>query len=129
MSEAAYLLDSSAVLAFLFGEEGANRVAELLGSAVVSSVNLTEVVAKQYDKGVSKADIVANLADLDLTVIAFDDDLAIRAGELRPVTRHLGLSLGDRACLATAQAGGCTVVTADRNWSKLELDIAIEVLR
>ena len=129
MSETGYLLDSSAILAFLFGEEGADRVVDLLGSAVVSSVNLTEVVAKQYDRGVSKAEIAANLADLDLAVIDFEEALAIGAGELRPITRHLGLSLGDRACLATAQARGYTVVTADRSWNQLKLGIAIEVLR
>jgi ribonuclease VapC len=46
---------------------------------------------------------------------------AVFAGWLRPATRTLGLSLGDRGCLALAQAQrGAQVVTADRLWKELK---------
>jgi PIN domain nuclease of toxin-antitoxin system len=45
------------------------------------------------------------------------------------VTHALGLSFGDRACLALAQSLGALALTADRSWSQLDLCIAIEVIR
>ena len=129
MNELAYLLDASAALAIIYDEPGAGRVAEVLPEACISSVNLSEVVAKLHDRNVSERNIELNLNDLDLDVLAFDDRLALLAGNLRPLTRHLGLSLGDRACLATAQASSLTVLTADRAWAELELGIQVELVR
>ena len=48
---------------------------------------------------------------------------------LRSVTRHAGLSLGDRACLALGDRLGCPVVTADRVWASLDVGVAIVVIR
>ena len=44
-------------------------------------------------------------------------------------TKKLGLSLGDRACLALGLMSNKTVVTAERLWSRLKLGVAIEVIR
>ncbi len=41
---------------------------------------------------------------------------------LNPATKHLGLSLGDRACLALGKTQDIPVITADHIWQKLELD-------
>ena len=128
-NEITYLLDASAALAIIFDEPGAARVAEVLPDACISSVNLSEVVAKMHDRSVSERDIELNLNDLDLDVVEFDEQLALRAAALRPLTRHLGLSLGDRACLATAQPGSLTVVTADRAWANPDLGISVELVR
>ena len=46
--------------------------------------------------------------------------LAIASGKLRASTRTLGLSLGDRCCLALALEHGAEVVTADRPWKVLK---------
>jgi PIN domain nuclease of toxin-antitoxin system len=56
---------------------------------------------------------------LKLTIANFDRDVAISAADLRADTKHLGLSLGDRACLATARCRGSSILTADRLWNKL----------
>ena len=64
-----------------------------------------------------------------LEVVPFDEDLARQTGALRPVTKSLGLSLGDRACLALAQRERLPIVTADKSWAKLDLGIAIKVVR
>jgi PIN domain nuclease of toxin-antitoxin system len=46
------------------------------------------------------------------------------------VTRDLGLSLGDRACLAVGRLLGMPVLTADAIWSRLSLDgLEVELLR
>jgi ribonuclease VapC len=41
----------------------------------------------------------------------------------------LGLSLGDRACLALALALGAPVYTSDKSWKKLNLGLRIQVIR
>ena len=44
--------------------------------------------------------------------------------------KPLGLSLGDRICLATAQTMGGLVLTTDQAWRSLCLEgVAIEVIR
>lgn len=45
-----FVLDASALLALLQDEPGANRVAGILPESAISSVNLSEVVAKLIDK-------------------------------------------------------------------------------
>jgi ribonuclease VapC len=129
MTEAGYLLDASAVLAMVFEEPGSERVEECLIDARISSANLSEVVAKLYDRKFDKERVELVLSNFTIETVEFDRDLAEQAGHLRPLTRHLGLSFGDRACLATAQAVGCTIVTADQAWAELDLGIEIELIR
>lgn len=129
VTEPHYLLDASAALALIFQEPGADYVAAVLGEARISSVNLAEVVAKQYDRDVSSRYIALNLAALEVEVVPFDRRMALRAGELRSVTREFGLSLGDRSCLATAEVLDLTVLTADRAWLELDLGIRTELIR
>ena len=129
MSDAGLLLDSSAVLALLFAETGGDHVAAVLPGAAISSVSLSEVVAKMHDRGLGPELVAANLSDLELTVIPFDRAMAERAGALREPTRANGLSLGDRACLATAEACGRSVLTADRAWQAVDVGVVIAQLR
>jgi ribonuclease VapC len=116
------VFDSSAVLALVFAEPGATKVAALLaeGPACMSAVNLAEVVSKLLDQGMSAAEAAAIQADLPLAVEAFDAEQASAAGLLRGSIRALGLSLGDRSCLALAHALQAEVVTADRPWKALK---------
>jgi PIN domain nuclease of toxin-antitoxin system len=124
-----YVLDASALLATIQEEPGAAEIDTRLEDACISAVNLSEVIAKLIDRG-TPADLASEvLAELDLDVRPFDRAQGEHAGSLRPVTRALGLSLGDRACLALAAALGRTVVTTDRAWARLDLGIAIEVMR
>lgn len=123
------MLDASAVLAMMFGEDGGEQVREWLGSSQISAVNLSEVVAKLHEAGVPDEVIASSLAELDFDVLDFDQSQAVRAGLLRTATRRVGLSLGDRACLSAAASCDAVAVTTDQAWSKLELDIVVEVLR
>jgi len=66
---------------------------------------------------------------ITLEIIPFDTELANKAGALIVDTKKLGLSLGDRACLALGLARKNTVVTAEKLWSKLKLDLSVEVIR
>ena len=50
---------------------------------------------------------------------------------MRPATRAVGLSLGDRACLALAAELGVPALTADRGWAGVAeaAGVAVQVIR
>ena len=128
MSE--WVLDASAALAVLKREPGEDRVTEALGAgAVISAVNLSEVVAKLAGGGMPESEIRADIGGLRMDVAPFDADAAFAAGLLIPLTRSAGLSLGDRACIALGQRRGLPVLTADAAWAGLDLGVEITVLR
>ena len=116
------VFDASAVLAYVFGEPGGDKAERLLedGTAAISAVNLAEVAARLVERGFAIADIDAICAGLRLVVMPLTEELAVASGKLRATTRALGLSLGDRCCLALALAHGAEVVTADRPWKSLK---------
>jgi PIN domain nuclease of toxin-antitoxin system len=123
------VLDASAVLAAYFDEPGAEIVRPTLLGALLSAVNYSEVIGKCLDRGDTLAVTLRKLAATGVTVAAYDARLAQRAGELRPLGRRWGLSLGDRACLALAEREGVPVLTADRSWKALPLVMDIRLIR
>ena len=124
------VLDTSALLAILFGEPGAEKVEVHLAHARMSSVNLAEAVSRVIDKGGPREDVASGLLSmLGGGVDPFDAEQAISTGSLRPATRAAGLSLGDRACLALALSLDAPVLTADRAWAGLDIGARIEVVR
>ena len=123
------VFDSSALLAITFGENGAAVALRATRGALMSTVNVTEVITRMIDEGASPEQARERLETYGLTIRPFDESLAVEAGFLRAATRRYGLSLGDRACLALALRERIPVVTADRAWSKLDLGIDIQVIR
>lgn len=123
------VLDSSALLCLLNGEVGAAKVAEAMPLAAIGAVNLAEVMAKLRERGLTAEEAEEALGGLQLDVRPFTAAQARAAGHLRPATRALGLSLGDRACLALAAELGATALTTDRAWAALGAHAEVEVLR
>ena len=123
------LLDASAVLARIFREPGAERVDAVLPGASVSAVNYAEVVSKLIDFGAPVEAATDIGSDLGLAVLPFDEAAAGDAGLLRGATRALGLSLGDRACLALARRLRLPILTADRAWADLDLGVEVVLIR
>ena len=125
-----YVLDSSAILAFLNEEPGGDRVEEILcEDAVVSTVNQSEIFSKLLESGVPESDINSIFRDLELIIFDFNEPLAWETAYLRSISRNIGLSLGDRACLGLAKQLQLPAVTADRIWASLNIGIEIEVIR
>ena len=124
------VLDASALLALLNQEEGAQKLTpELLGDATASTVNLAEVQTKLVREG-GDPDEAWELALAPVSEAEpFSSDQARIAGTLAKETRPLGLSLGDRACLALAITLKAPVYTTDRDWKNLKLGIRIHVMR
>lgn len=120
------VLESSALLAYILAEPGADNVKQYIGRASISAVNLSEVVARLADKGASETMVRSQLDKLRLSVCGFDEETAYLTGMLREKTKKVGLSLGDRACIVTAARLGLPAVTAERLWA--ELDVGVEVV-
>jgi PIN domain nuclease of toxin-antitoxin system len=121
----AAVLDASAVLALLHEEPGASEVAPWIGEGAISTVNAAEVVGKLIEAGMPDGAALDALDGLGLD----DPEMGAQAGILRGRTRALGLSLGDRACLATALVLDMPVVTADRNWGQLDVGLQVHLVR
>jgi len=123
------VLDASAILAILQREPGTQRWAEKVAGSTVSTVNLSEVIAKLLDNRMNLDQIHLVLDALNLIIVDFDARQAALTAQLHGQTRRLGLSLADRACLALAQARTLPVLTADRAWATLKIGIDINLVR
>jgi ribonuclease VapC len=123
------ILDTSAVLAAILGEPGAEVVTAALPEARISAVNLGELVAALVARGMPEQEVRVAVESLGTTIEPFDEGMAWTAGLLRAGTPH-GLGLGDRACLATALHRGEPALTADRLWASLDLTgVEVRLLR
>jgi PIN domain nuclease of toxin-antitoxin system len=123
------VLDASALLALINQESGFDKVAAVMSTACMSSVNVAEVVSKLMDKGFREVEIREIFEALKLLIIPFDEEQGFIAGLLRADTKSLGLSLGDRACLSLAIQQKLSVLTADRVWAGLQLGLNIQMIR
>lgn len=129
------LLDASAVIAFIRKEPGGEVVLARVSSeeSLISSVNLTEVKGKLVGAG-------------DFTPQQVNAELEVLSALVEPITYSLeqaelaawwyarknpyNLSLGDCACLGTAEALGAEVLTAEKNWAKLpNLRVKVSLIR
>jgi PIN domain nuclease of toxin-antitoxin system len=124
------VLDASAFLALMNEEKGHEIVASILEHSVISTVNMCEVIAELHDKLTMPLDEAEGLLlTLVPEIIDFDLDQSVTAASLQLQTKEFGLSLGDRACLALGKKLNAPVYTADKIWSKVNLDIEIVVIR
>jgi ribonuclease VapC len=123
------ILDASAMLALLFDEPGAEVVAPLAQGSRLLAVNYCEVVQRVIPIVGDGDRAELEIYRLEIAVIPFDRSLARMAANLREPTRFIGASLADRACLAFGLATGMPILSADRNWLKLDLGIDIRMIR
>jgi len=122
-----FVLDASALLAGLNGEPGSDRVAAALDNAVVSAVNFAEVAGGVARGGNSPERVHEVLAALACIVVPADEETAIEAGLMRALTDRVGLSLGDRFCLALGRRLRAPVLTADRQWALIADAVGVKV--
>lgn len=129
------VLDASALLAYLNDETGAGVVERALEQGCfISSVNLAEVFSKVAELG-GKPRVFAGRLEEEgilhqtLKVVPFRFEDTFEVATLRVATKSLGLSLGDRACLALGKRLELPVLTADQMWKRLEPKQKITVIR
>jgi len=126
------VLDTSALLAVLQAEPGAEIFTQksgLLEDSAMSAVNVAEAYGKLVSVGIGPEEaweaVIAPIPE----IVEFDKEQAKITGGLLPQTRSLGLSMGDRACLALGIALNAPIYTADRAWKGLKLKVSIHVIR
>lgn len=124
-----YVYDSSALLAIILGEPGADVASANITNAMVSSVNLAEIFSRAEDKGIPADKTERFLIGKEVRFVDFDADLARVVGAMRAKTRSRGMSIGDRACIALALRERATIMTADRIWAELDLPCKVELIR
>lgn len=127
MTHALEIIDASALLALLQDEPGADDVR--LDGSVMNGVNFSEVVQKSLVRGKPVQDLLAELRLLGLEVAAFTPEEGLVAAELYAETRGSGLSMADRACLATAKLRNGVAVTADHAWVDIDHGVPVKFIR
>ena len=123
------VLDASALLAYLKDEAGGDIVREVLSSATISTVNWAEVVQKAIALETDVDGMLEEMQELGLKIEPFTVEDGEKAGRLWTETKQYGLSLGDRACLSLGLRLEATVLTSDRVWNQLDVDVDIELIR
>ena len=124
------VFDASAILALLLQEPGAEKLTdEIRINAVASTVNLAEVQSKLVKKGVPPERAWVNTLSAVTAAEPFTSEQAKTAGSLIVQTEKLGLSLGDRSCLALAIALKAPVYTTEQLWKNLKVGVPIHVIR
>lgn len=123
------VIDASALVALLKNEPGADVVSRHMDEPVVSAANLAETLTRLVDDGADALAVRAALERSPIVFVPVTADHATGAAQLRTLTRPLGLSLGDRLCLALALEANLPVLTAERRWANLALPLNILQIR
>lgn len=122
------VLDTSALMALFNEAEGANTVYMILPDAIISVVNLCEVISEAAEKGgISSQVLFEYIHDLGLKVVPFDLEQAQFAARLAGEIKEIN-SFTTRACLALAYALNATIYTADRTLARLNLPVKIHLI-
>ncbi|MBB4000818.1 PIN domain nuclease of toxin-antitoxin system [Aureimonas pseudogalii] len=93
----------------------------------MSVVNYTEVLSKLIDRGLGADEAVQDLSDLDIAIVPVGQEVAEEAARLRSLSKDVGLSLGDRFCLALAKNLGAPALTSDRAWKEIAKAAGVKV--
>ena len=124
------VLDASCLLALIKNERGAEIVEQLLGNIIMSSINVSEVAAVLLDSEMTEEECRSSIEPFIDSIIPFCETQAFIAASLKKHTKKLGLSLGDRACIALGIKTGFKVYTADKIWKNLEIkNVDIRLIR
>jgi predicted nucleic acid-binding protein len=130
-----YVLDSSAVLRYLDGAAGSDRITEIIKShlaggceAVISVLHWGEVAGhtcKRHGRQAMEL-VLSRLSAFGLRVIAVDGDRAVRAALIRvktsiPYVDAFGVELA-------ADLGDRVFVTADFDFKPASRDVKVEFL-
>ena len=120
------VLDASAVLAVLLREPGDTKIAPRFPGSLMSAANLAEVLSRMAEKGDDPRHYAAELRSFGIRIEPVTEQHANDAAALRPITKPLGLSLGDRLCLALAMERGLPALTTETRWSRLDIGVEVQ---
>lgn len=125
----AVILDASALLAFIRQETGASEVEKYAPAFIMSAVNVAEASAVLQRGGMTAAQAKDSILSLVPDIQDFTLEQGFKTADLEQTTKHLGLSFGDRACLALGQSLKLPVLTSDTAWKQLANGQTIKFIR
>ncbi len=125
----ALILDTSALIALMFEEPGADMVMALLPGAIMSTVNILEAATLLQARNIPIEVAAKEIDQLLAEIVPLEAPVAFLAASLYPVTKTYGLSLGDRVCLALAKLRHLPVLTADKIWQQLDIGVEVRLIR
>jgi ribonuclease VapC len=123
------VLDASAVLAAILGENGGEETLRQLSGAAISTANWAEVVERVISTGHPAEYLRGDFEGMGVRFVPLSAEQAERAARLRQPTRQAGLSLADRICLALAATEGLPALTADQAWTDLDIGVEVRLVR
>ena len=130
----AYVFDTSALLTYLQNEAGADIVAELLSKALMaeckilfSTLSLVEIYYKAYRHldGRAADELMNNIAQLPMQIVAFDANLVGFAGQYKATGQ---VSFADACIAALARHYQAILVHKDPEYQRAIHDIEQLVL-
>jgi len=129
----AYVLDSYALLAYLEGEAGSDRVRELLEAAkegrcrlYMCVINLGEVLyIVERERGLPRAqETLARIDELPVEFVDADRALALAAAHLKT---QCPIAYADCFAAALSQAKEAPLVTGDPEFKQIKPEIVLEI--
>jgi ribonuclease VapC len=117
------------MLAYLNDEPGADIVFAAFQDAVMSAVNLSEVLKKTIERKGSPERTADFIRGLSVVIIPFDEAHAAAAAALYPDGKPHGMSFADRACLSLGVLRRSPVLTAERKMKLVTLPIKVKLIR
>ncbi|MFN8705913.1 MAG: PIN domain-containing protein [Planctomyces sp.] len=123
------VLEASAVLAVLLKEPGADIVRPHLPGAMISAVNVAEIINRRLKNGESLERNAQVVGSLQMRIVDFDFEQAVMSASFKPYARIANLSLADRACLSLGLLRNVPVLTAEQNWTKTDMGVNVRLIR
>ena len=127
MAEA--VLDSSAVLALIWSERGSEEIEAVIHNSLLSVVNEAEAIGVLIQRGETPERALEIAGELPCQIVDLDRDVARRAGSLWRRFKKRRLSLGDRCCLALAEREKLPVLTSDKLWAELPIEVEVRFFK
>jgi len=125
----AYVLDASAVLAYVYDEPGADQVETILkdeeAQVYMNAATLGEVfydIMKEESKEAA-LQMLAHIRHIGIEIIPLDEDLALSAANLKGFS---GVPYVDGMAAATALKYDAVLVTLDPDFARLEDHLKIK---
>ncbi|WP_341793959.1 MULTISPECIES: type II toxin-antitoxin system VapC family toxin [unclassified Rickettsia] len=122
------VFDASALIALFAKEDGYQFIKKYMKDGIISSVNIAEVYKYCIEvQGLTEDDAKTLIKLSDIKIVDFCPKQALISAKI--INKTYGLSLGDRACVALAMLKNYPILTCDKIWQKLDLDIRFIMVR
>ncbi len=123
------VLDAVAVTAVLRREPGHEAVVPHLRGALISCVNLAEVLCISRTRGsLPEFDDLA-ISRMQLRPVPFDEDQARFVASIYSKTLGGTVGLADRACMALGLSRNLPVLTGVREWLNFDVGVDVRLFR